>query len=126
MVIATLEASVPLFAYAVAGVAVSMAPPLWALSLVSGTRPSIPDAAALTLAILLALGLATTQEWLLLVGAALAVAVRARRLGKHGWRSVAAVAMVAAGLPLYGLTLLFASLGVAAIGCAPEAYECPV
>jgi hypothetical protein len=45
-----------------------------------------------------------------------------RRLGRH----VVAAVLVVAGLPLYAYTALLALLAIAAIGCAPDAYECPV
>jgi hypothetical protein len=48
-----------------------------------------------------------------------------RRLGRVGRHVVAAV-LVVAGLPLYAYTALLALLAIAAIGCAPDAYECPV
>jgi hypothetical protein len=34
--------------------------------------------------------------------------------------------LVVAGFPLYAYTGLYALIAVAAIGCAPDAYECPV
>jgi hypothetical protein len=38
----------------------------------------------------------------------------------------AAALIVAGGLPVYATTLLLGLIGWAAIGCAPDAYECPI
>jgi hypothetical protein len=48
-----------------------------------------------------------------------------RRLGRAGRHVVAAV-LVVAGIPVYAYTALFALLAIASIGCAPDAYECPI
>jgi hypothetical protein len=48
-----------------------------------------------------------------------------RRLGKVGRRVVAAVVAIA-GLPLYAYAAPYLLIGIAAIGCAPDAYECPL
>jgi hypothetical protein len=64
--------------------------------------------------------------FLVLVAAAGAVALLARRHLPRGGRIAAGVVIVLAGAPLYFWTLFVIVIGMAAFDCAPDAYECPL
>ena len=48
--------------------------------------------------------------------------LRAKRRRRH----VIAGLVVIAGLPLYAYTALYLLIAVATVGCAPDAFECPI
>ena len=127
MTIATFHDSVPIFLFGFLGLFLCAAPVFWARWTLSGTRRYLIAAAVLTA--VLAIGLVAgeqTATWLLLPAAVAAAAFLARRhLGVWGRRATAAM-IVVAGLPLYAITAFGLLIAVAAIGCAPDAYECPL
>jgi hypothetical protein len=126
MPIATMHDALPLFGFAGLAVVGCAAPLLWAHWTVRGRAWAWRVAAAITA--VGAIALVAVGEPLLLIVVALGVgfAVLARRHFERGGQLVAAVLIVGAGLPLYAITLFLALLGWAAIGCAPDAYECPI
>jgi hypothetical protein len=102
------------------------APPLWAHWTVRGKPWAWRLAALPTVGIVVATVAGGEPAWLLLVAAVVAAAVHARRRFQHRGRVATAVLIVAAGLPLYALTLFGVLVGIAAFSCAPDAYECPL
>lgn len=126
MMIATFHDSLPVFGLALLGVVTCAAPLLWARWMLHGTRWALYAAAALSTALVAAIASTGELAWLLLAGAVVLAAVLARRyLGRAGRWATAAL-IVIAGLPLYALTAFAIVIGFAAIGCAPDAYECPL
>jgi hypothetical protein len=126
MPIATMHDALPIFGFAALALVACAGPPLWAHWVLRG-RPWAGRAAAAITAVG-TVALVAAGEPLLLIAVALGVgfAVLARRHFERGGRMVAAALIVAGGLPFYAMTLLLALLGWAAIGCAPDAYECPI
>ena len=102
------------------------APVLWALWTHRGRpwmwRVAMVPTAGIAIAIL------ASGEPLLLVpvGLVVGVAILARRAFAPAGRATVAVLVVCAGFPLYALTFFAAAIGIAAFGCAPDAYECPL
>jgi hypothetical protein len=126
MTIATFHDSIPIFGWATVSLLACAVPFLWARWTMHGTRWALYIAAPVTAAGALGIALSGGLLWLILIGGASAVAILARHHTDRAGRIVAAGVVIAAGLPLYGLTLLMFVLAFAAIGCAPDAYECPV
>jgi hypothetical protein len=126
MMIATVHDSVPIFLFSALGLFLCAAPVLWAWWTLRGRRRDLIAAAVLTAVLTIAL-VAGEQDsaWLLLPPVAVIAAIFARHhLGLWGRRATA-VLIVCAGSPLYLITLLGFFIGLAALGCAPDAYECP-
>jgi hypothetical protein len=87
--------------------------------------PGLVGAAALVAAAATCI-LAGVPALLALVAGAAVIAGIGRWSRKRSARIAAAVLVVLAGAPLYAATLFVLLIGVAAFGCAPDAYECPL
>jgi hypothetical protein len=127
MMIATVHDSVPIFLFSALGLFLCAVPILWARWTLRGERRDLIAASVLTAVLTIAL-IAGEQDlaWLLLPAAAVIAAIAGRHwLGLWGRRATATL-IVCAGSPLYLMTLLGFLIAVAAIGCAPDAYECPL
>jgi hypothetical protein len=126
MTIATAGDGLLFFGLAALCLAGCAAPVLWALWTTRGRewlwRAATVPTTGIAIAVLLA------RKPLLLVPIALVVgfAVLARRTFQPTAQKVVAGLIVCAGAPLYALTLFAVVIGVAALGCAPDAYECPL
>ena len=125
--IATVHDSIPIFLFSFLGVFMCAAPVLWAKWTLKGQRRDLVAAAVLSATLAIAL-VAGEQSWVWLplpAGAAVAAVLARRHLGVWGRRATAAV-IIAAGSPLYLVTLIGFALATASIGCSPDAYECPL
>jgi hypothetical protein len=125
MTIATMNDALPLFGFMALALVGCGGPVLWAIWTVRGRRWAWQSAAVITAGIVIAI--IASGEPLLLGVVAIMVggAVLARREFQPTAQKVAAVFIVGAGLPLYGLTLVIGLIAWATVGCAPDAYECP-
>jgi hypothetical protein len=126
MIIATVSQSMPIFGFGALALVASAAPALWAVWIVRGKEWARIAAGVLTAGIAIAIVASEQPIWLALVAAVVAGAFAARRHLDRAGRWATAALVVAGGLPLYAVTLFLFAIAAAAVGCAPDAYECPI